>query len=162
MGRWQTGLSKSNFTAQNCSSAFSLHSQEFPVTEFNNVKGTTHAKIDVMKALAVVACMAGCSSVQSHHITADWDEVNSAGCSPAEGEQGLKRILGHNKANRTSLPSLRVSKNNISHYIHGYKGNLSRMVCKPSASRDWDKMKRSNQQEEAVLIPFLCDLEVHN
>lgn len=41
------------------------------VTEFNNVKGTTQAKIDAMMELAVVAVAAACSSVQTRHITAD-------------------------------------------------------------------------------------------
>lgn len=48
-----------------------LHSQELAVTEFNNVKGTTHAKIDVTKELAVFAFLVGCSSARSHHVIAD-------------------------------------------------------------------------------------------
>ena len=38
------------------------------VTEFNNVKGTTHAKIDVIMELAAVAVVVACSPVQTHHI----------------------------------------------------------------------------------------------
>lgn len=44
-----------------------LHSQELAVTEFNNVKGTTHAKIDVIMELAAVAFVVKCSSLHTHY-----------------------------------------------------------------------------------------------
>lgn len=56
---------------------------------------------------------------------------------PAEGEQRSGKNLGPPRAN-ASAPSF--FKNNISHYIHGYRGNLSRVVCEAFASQTRDKM----------------------
>lgn len=98
------------------------------VTEFNNVKGTTHAKIDVMMELAVVAFAAGCSSVQTHHIIAD---KKRGIVQPLPSRGRLKLWKGFQNIVRPTWPPLLISqsvKNNISHYIHGYRRNLSRMV----------------------------------
>lgn len=60
---------------------------------------------------------------------------------------------------RPTWPSshfLKSVKNNISCYIHGYRGNLSRMVWKPPANRSWDKISaRTN-----IHIQRLCNWEV--
>lgn len=51
-------------------------------------------------------------------------------------------------------PLFHSVKNNSSHYIHGYSGNLSRMVCKPTVRRGRDKLQRADLQEENVPIQF--------
>lgn len=83
-----------------------------------------------VKNLIRHACCRGAAaaSPQLHHCCAE--------PSPAEGEQSSE------KNPRPPWPGSAPSffKNNISHYIHGYRGNLSRMVCEAFASQTWDKM----------------------
>lgn len=76
------------------------------------MKGTTHAKIDVMKGFAVVAFVAGCSSVQLQHIIAELDRENRAGHSPVDGEQSTGKNLDQAKVTPSLPPTpfLKVSK----------------------------------------------------
>lgn len=101
------------------------------------MKGTTHAKIDVMKGFAVVAFAAGCSSVQLQHIIAELDRENRAGHSPVEGEQSTGKNLDQAKVTPSLPPTPfpQSVKNNISYYIHESRGNLSTKVCKAFASK---------------------------